>query len=186
VERRVRALLERLRDTPPRPTPKPASGPPRQAIYIYSDLPYCLAAGGSVGHVAGVLNHLEELTSSPPIFLTTTIVPTISTSVRVERFTPRGPWERHERLALRLNEEMIEWAKSCVEGVDAAFVYHRLAVNSLAGLALSRALEAPLCARVQRLGGLGAPALGPPSFAVRRSPRRSRTRTCAARTWSLP
>jgi glycosyltransferase involved in cell wall biosynthesis len=143
VERRVRALLERLRDTPPRPTPKPASGSPRQAIYVYSDLPYGLAAGGSVGHVAGVLNHLEELTSSPPIFLTTTIVPTISTSVRVERFTPRGPWERHERLALRLNEEMIDWAKSRVEGVDAAFVYHRLAVNSLAGLALSRALAAP-------------------------------------------
>src|SRR5262249_35829228 len=48
----------------------------RAPLYLRTDLSFGVRAGGSVGHIAGVLNSLDAFTA-PPIFVTTDDVPTV-------------------------------------------------------------------------------------------------------------
>ena len=55
-------------------------------VYLRTDLSFGVTSGGSVGHIAGVLNHLAEYTG-PPVFLTTDRIPTVSPTVETQVFT---------------------------------------------------------------------------------------------------
>ena len=50
--------------------------PAAPVLYLRTDLSFGVRAGGSVGHIAGVLNELAD-TVGPPIMLTTAPVPTV-------------------------------------------------------------------------------------------------------------
>jgi hypothetical protein len=52
----------------------------RLPLYLRTDLTYGWQSGGSVGHIAGVINYLGRFTS-PPIFVTTDPIPTVDRSI---------------------------------------------------------------------------------------------------------
>ena len=70
----VESLIPR---EPPPKKPVVSTGPP---LYLRTDLAYGLRSGGSVGHIAGVLNNLGRFTGQP-IFVTTDRIPTVDESV---------------------------------------------------------------------------------------------------------
>ena len=57
------------------------AGTVTKVTYIRSDLPCGLNAGGSVGHIAGVLNNIQAVTSAAPEFLTTDSIPLVSADI---------------------------------------------------------------------------------------------------------
>ena len=59
-------------------------------LYLRADMGVGITAGGSVGHIAGVLNHLAEFTG-PPVMLTTDVVPTVDRGLLPMVFCCRAP-----------------------------------------------------------------------------------------------
>ena len=68
-------------------TKRPVVRPDRRPVYLRTDLSFGLKAGGSVGHIAGVLNHLDEF-AGPPILLTTDTIPTVRADIEVHCVSP--------------------------------------------------------------------------------------------------
>jgi glycosyltransferase involved in cell wall biosynthesis len=139
VEREVDALSERM------PTRVPAVSDPRAPVlYLRTDLSFGVRAGGSVGHIAGVLNELARQIG-PPIMLTTATVPTLGTSTEVHVVTvPEAFWNFRELPTLVLNEVFHDEALRVLAGRRASFVYQRYSLNNYAGLRLARRLDVPL------------------------------------------
>ena len=80
----------------------------RPPLYLRTDMSFGLKAGGSVGHTAGVVNHLGAF-SGTPIMLTTDIVPTVSESVETHTVAPAEAfWEYPELPTLVMNERFSE------------------------------------------------------------------------------
>ena len=61
----------------------------RRPLYLRTDLVFGLQSGGSVGHIAGVLNHLDAL-AGQPLFLTTDQIPTVRPDIATVRIWPDG------------------------------------------------------------------------------------------------
>lgn len=58
-------------------------------VYLRTDYVVDLKAGGSVGHTAGVLNHLASFTA-PPLFLTSIPIPTVNRNIETHVIPPSG------------------------------------------------------------------------------------------------
>jgi glycosyltransferase involved in cell wall biosynthesis len=138
--RRVAQEVERLEQAPPQPTPLPIDAP---ALYLRSDLSFGIRAGGSVGHIAGVLNALAER-GHPPIFVSTTSVPTVSPCVETHYVAvPERFWNFKELPTFVLNDACFDEAVRAVAGRPIGFVYQRYSLNNSAGLRLARQLAVP-------------------------------------------
>jgi len=112
----------------------------RQPLYLRTDMSFGLTAGGSVGHTAGVVNHLGAF-GGTPIMLTTDIVPTVADSVETHTVTPAEAfWEYPELPTMVMNERFAVEAIRAVGARDISFVYQRYSLNNFsgAGLALTR------------------------------------------------
>ena len=116
----------------------------RRPVYLRTDLTFGLKAGGSVGHMAGVLNNLGQFGPSP-LFLTTEKVPTVSDSVESLRIVP-GPqfWDFREELPLAFNETFFESASALLGKEPPSFVYQRYGLNSFSGVRLAGKFAVPL------------------------------------------
>ena len=57
-------------------------------VYLRTDLTFGLRSGGSIGHIAGVLNHLDEFTGKP-VLLSTDVIPTVRKSWKCISRCPR-------------------------------------------------------------------------------------------------
>lgn len=126
-----------------------ARGPKRpldrggRPAYVRSDLIYGLTAGGSVGHIAGVLNSLDRFTG-PPVFLTTDAIPTVRSEIETHVIAPGADFCGYEMLpAFHFGRVMGREAAARVAGRQVSFVYQRYSVGSLAGLETARRLDAP-------------------------------------------
>ena len=77
------------------------------ALYLRTDLSFGLRAGGSVGHTAGVVNHLQAF-GGKPIMLTTDLVPTVDPSIEVATVSPaEAYWEYPELPSLVMNRRFL-------------------------------------------------------------------------------
>src|SRR4030042_2847721 len=73
-------------------------------IYLRTDLIFGLRSGGSVGHIAGVLNHLGSFTGKP-IFMTTDIIPTVRQDIETKIVVPMGRfWDFSEIPGIYFND----------------------------------------------------------------------------------
>jgi glycosyltransferase involved in cell wall biosynthesis len=112
-------------------------------VYLRTDLSFGVRAGGSVAHIAGVLNALSRFTASP-IFLTTDDVPTVSAGVETHFITPNDAfWNFRELPALVLNRTVEALAKRSLGRRPLAFVYQRHSLNNYAGIRIARAHRVP-------------------------------------------
>jgi glycosyltransferase involved in cell wall biosynthesis len=138
VERDIEALGK------PRGTAVRYWDAPAAPVYLRSDLSFGVRAGGSVGHIAGVLNELAGEVG-PPILLTTASIPTLRPQIEVHVVgVPEAFWNFRELPALALNAVFHDQAVRAIDGRRVALVYQRYSLNNYAGLRLARQLEVPL------------------------------------------
>ena len=138
VEREVDALSRASR--PAAPVVDSAGHP----LYLRTDLSFGVRAGGSVGHIAGVLNEFRALNGTAPILLTTADVPTLRSEVEVHHI-PVGDayWNFGELPALVLNDAAYAEACRVMEHRRLSFVYQRYSLNNFAGLRIARRAGVP-------------------------------------------
>jgi glycosyltransferase involved in cell wall biosynthesis len=139
------ALLRRTRSilasTATRGTLSVSTGRP---WVLRTDLWFGVTSGGSVGHLAGVLNNLAEL-MTPPRFFTTDPIPTVTVAIDQEPLPlPTRFWDLLDAPSIAANIEQIPALRRALFSERPGFVYHRHSLNSYLGLAIARAAGVPL------------------------------------------
>ena len=116
----------------------------RSPVYLRTDLTFDLRSGGSVGHIAGVLNNLHHFTAAP-IFLSTDVIPTVSNQLETHIILPDFRFRDFVELPFFFfNHTFCEKASQILNGRDIAFVYQRYSLNNYSGLKLARDYQVPL------------------------------------------
>ena len=107
-------------------------------VYLRSDLIYGLHAGGSVGHIAGVVNNLESC-SARPHFFTTAAIPTVREDIPCTIVAPEDKryWTHREMSALCFSETFTARVAEGVAPDRTSFIYQRYCLNNTSGLELS-------------------------------------------------
>jgi glycosyltransferase involved in cell wall biosynthesis len=118
----------------------------RKVLFVYGNLWFGIKAGGSVGHVAGVVNALGE--AGYHVDLATSIEPVmVGSRARVIKLHPSGPLGLpFEANHYRVQRDFVSYLKHRVPVRAHRFLYYRISVASYAGVVLSRALNIPLVA----------------------------------------
>jgi glycosyltransferase involved in cell wall biosynthesis len=133
LTRRVRDRLAELERPRPSTRLEEALGP----VYLRTDLWFGVQSGGSVGHVAGVLNELAKM--AEPLFLTTDRIPTISPGIETHLLDAGHRfWDVPHVTAFASNEPMVTCARQLLVGHRTGFVYQRYSGGNFLGLQLSR------------------------------------------------
>jgi glycosyltransferase involved in cell wall biosynthesis len=146
VLQRVEHMVTGLEREYVRPSRRPRSdrldlsNPP---LYLRSDLSFGVRAGGSVGHIAGVVNELERF-AAPPILVTTDEIATIGCRVEQHLVTPSEAfWNFRELPTFVLNDTLEQEIARVLVGRTPAFVYQRYSLNNYSGLRAARRLGVP-------------------------------------------
>jgi glycosyltransferase involved in cell wall biosynthesis len=112
-------------------------------LYLRSDLSFGIRAGGSVGHIAGVVNELEHF-APPPILVTTDDIATVAPHVEQHLVAPSEAfWNFRELPSLVLNETVERETSRVLAGRVPSFLYQRYSVNNYAGLRIARSCGVP-------------------------------------------
>jgi glycosyltransferase involved in cell wall biosynthesis len=136
--------LRRLERAHARSAARPRLRLEHMPVYVRSDLVFGLKAGGSVGHVAGVLNNLGRF-GGKPVFVTTARVATVRSDIETHLVEPGGDFCGFEELPhFNFGAVFAERAAALVGGRPVSFVYQRYCFGSTAGLRLSQRLGVPL------------------------------------------
>jgi glycosyltransferase involved in cell wall biosynthesis len=111
------------------------------AVYLRTDVSVALQAGGSVGHIAGVLNHLGAFAATP-ILLTLDEIPTVDPQIDVRCVTPlEAFWEYQELPSLVNNRAFDDEAERLPERLS--LIYQRYSLNNFSGARLAAARNLP-------------------------------------------
>lgn len=138
--RRTVADLRAWVDTGPR-TRTLRPGPP---LFLKTDLWLGTMAGGSVTHMAGVVNHLGEF-FAPPLVFAAAPNPLITAAHEFRLILPEERhWDYLEVPALAFNASARRRVGEVLAGRHPSFLYVRYGLNSYAGVALARDLGVPL------------------------------------------
>jgi len=136
--RSVEASVAALESASASGTCPPALELSRPPLYLRTDLSFGVRAGGSVGHIAGVVNNLSACVP-PPIVLTTDDVPTMNPDIESHAIEPpQAFWNFQELPMFALNGVCYQAATRALAGREISFVYQRYILNNFAGLALAR------------------------------------------------
>jgi glycosyltransferase involved in cell wall biosynthesis len=112
-------------------------------VYLRTDLIFGLRAGGSLGHISGVLNHLDSFTG-PPLFLTTDIIPTVRYDIETRILSPPVRfWDFRELPIFYFNEVACSQCEKYLGEIKVAFIYQRYSLNNYSGLNLARRRSVP-------------------------------------------
>jgi glycosyltransferase involved in cell wall biosynthesis len=112
-------------------------------VYLRTDLWFGVKSGGSVGHIAGVLNHLDRF-AGKPVFLTTDRIPTVREDLEAHVITPDVDFCGFSELpSLNFNFKFTREAQGILADRKIAFVYQRYSVNNLSGLELAGSRGVP-------------------------------------------
>jgi glycosyltransferase involved in cell wall biosynthesis len=112
-------------------------------LYLRTDLSFGVRAGGSVGHIAGVVNHLSSF-AAPPILLTTDDVPTVKPAIETHAIEPSDQFWNFKELPMFVLNDACERAAVRALGARAiSFVYQRYSTNNYSGVSIARRLGVP-------------------------------------------
>jgi len=116
----------------------------RPPLYLRSDLSFGVRAGGSVGHIAGVVNELGHF-AAPPILVSTDDIATVRPSIEQHLVAPSDAfWNFKELPTFVLNDTLETAATRALHGRRPAFIYQRYSLNNFTGVRLARRLGVPL------------------------------------------
>jgi glycosyltransferase involved in cell wall biosynthesis len=114
------------------------------ALYLRTDLSFGVRAGGSVGHIAGVVNELGGF-GAPPIVVTTDEVATVRPDVEQHLVSPpEAFWNFRELPTFVLNDVFERATRRALDGRTPGFVYQRYSLNNFTGVRLARDTGVPL------------------------------------------
>jgi glycosyltransferase involved in cell wall biosynthesis len=137
--RRTRRAVDRLAT----PGAVPVLDLARPPLYVRGELQFGIRAGGSVGHVAGVLNNLGHFAGSP-VFVTDDRLPTVHPAIETHVVAPTSDFCGFEEIpAIHFNGRLESMARSALAGRPVSFVYQRCGLFCFAGLALARERHVP-------------------------------------------
>jgi len=112
-------------------------------LYLRTDLSFGVRAGGSVAHIAGVVNEIDRFTG-PVVVLTTDDIPTVKPGLEVHHVAPKEAfWNFKELPAFLLNDAFDSAADAVAAGRRTAFVYQRYSLNNYAGIRIARRFQVP-------------------------------------------
>lgn len=113
-------------------------------IYLRTDLWFGVNAGGSVGHIAGVLNSLDEFTGYP-VFFTTDVIPTVRNDILTFKLLPGEMfWDFKEVPSLYSNNIFANQIRGSIgENIKPAFVYQRYSLNNITGVQIAQEYDIP-------------------------------------------
>jgi glycosyltransferase involved in cell wall biosynthesis len=140
--RRIEWTVKALEQETPRPkTALDLSKPP---LYLRSDLSFGVRAGGSVGHIAGVVNELEHVAAAP-VFVTTDEIATVNPRIEQHLVAPpEAFWNFKELPTFVLNDTLEAETARVLAGRTPSFVYQRYSLNNYTGLRIARKAGVPL------------------------------------------
>lgn len=112
--------------------------------YLRTDLVFGLEAGGSVGHIAGVVNNLTAL-NHRPLMVTPSPVPTVDPVVDVAVIEPDGRYADFPTLSRHYyNLTVLARVHALLETRPPSWLYHRYAMGSFSAAALADHFQVPL------------------------------------------
>ncbi|PYR35998.1 MAG: hypothetical protein DMF93_20695, partial [Acidobacteria bacterium] len=139
VEREVAAIEAGAAHDRRPPAPLDLSASP---LYLRTDLSFGVRAGGSVAHIAGVVNELDAFTG-PVVVLTTDDIPTLTRRAQVHHVAPREAFWNFRELPAFLLNDAFDAAANAVLTAKPAFVYQRYSLNNYAGIRIARRRGVP-------------------------------------------
>ncbi len=104
-------------------------------LFLRCDLPYFYMAGGSIGHIAGVLNNLQNCTGDTPFFLSSRDIPTVREDI--VRYYINGKLRYNnagDAMSLAYNENIERALDEIFSKEEISFIYQRSALNAFAGI----------------------------------------------------
>lgn len=126
------------------PRPRPTLDLSLSPLYLRTDLVFGLKAGGSVGHIAGVLNNLRHFTGRP-VFLSTDRTPTIDPAIETEIIEPEERfWDFLGLPLMFFTQTFVKRATAYLAERPLSFIYQRYGVYNYAAVELSRRYAIPL------------------------------------------
>lgn len=114
------------------------------ALFLRCDLPYYYMAGGSLGHIAGVVNNLEECTGYRPIFVSSRDIPTVEQNVIRYAITPGVQYKNAgDIMSIAYNDNIEKTLEKVFQNENIAFIYQRSALNAFAGIEYAMKKKVP-------------------------------------------
>jgi glycosyltransferase involved in cell wall biosynthesis len=145
-----RALVRRTRERVERELASVAHRAPRRldsslpCAFFRTDLSFGVRAGGSVGHIAGVINNLSRL-GFQPLFVTTDRVPTVDPVIETHLVCASARfWNYPELPTFVMDEVFGRTAGDLLSQRKVGFIYQRSSLNNFAGVRLAREHQVPL------------------------------------------
>ncbi|MHB1344384.1 MAG: glycosyltransferase family 4 protein [Thermoleophilia bacterium] len=112
-------------------------------IYLRTDFAFGIISGGSLGHIAGVLNNLGSFFGRP-VFVSSDSIPTVAPGIETSIVRPD---ERYRDLGelwmAAYNEPFVKAALATLGRRAPALVYQRYSLDNYAGLELARQFRVP-------------------------------------------
>lgn len=112
--------------------------------YLRCDMSYGYIAGGSVGHIAGVVNNLKKCTGSEPLFLSTDVIPTVDQTIRQHIIKGEVPYGNIRDISgIAFNRVCYATLEAYTRGEKVRFLYQRSALNAYAGIQFAMQRQIP-------------------------------------------
>lgn len=112
-------------------------------VYLRTDMVFGLSSGGSVGHIAGVLNNIENY-SAKPLFLTTDVIPSVRSDLETHYISPgKAFWNLQVLPMFLFNEIIVQKSRIVLNDKKLSFIYQRYSINNYSGIKLATFYDIP-------------------------------------------
>jgi glycosyltransferase involved in cell wall biosynthesis len=113
-------------------------------VYLRCDYAYGYIAGGSIGHIAGIINNLGGALGQTPLFLTTDKIPTVREDIPCLLLRGKTPYRNvRDASSLFFNDAVYSRCKEILKDKSVSMIYQRSALNAYAGAKLAVELGVP-------------------------------------------
>ena len=113
-------------------------------VYLRTDLCFGIRSGGSIGHMAGVLNNFDNFINKP-LFITTDVIPTVRNDIEIYQISPPNLYfDFNEIPTLFFNQVFEQASQNILRNKPISFIYQRYSINNYSGVKLSKFYDVPL------------------------------------------
>lgn len=114
------------------------------ALFLRCDLPYFYMAGGSIGHIAGVVNNMEACTGTLPVFLSSRDIPTVQVDIKRYSISRKVQYKNAgDIMSIAYNENIEKALDEVFTKENISFIYQRSALNAYAGIEYAMKKKVP-------------------------------------------
>lgn len=113
-------------------------------VYLRTDSIFDLPAGGSISHISGVFNNLDQF-AGKPLIVTTQSIPLIRPELSCKIINPGKRFNNFTELPqIYLNRFILDQHNQLFCNFDISFIYQRCSLHNYAGAKLAKHYKVPL------------------------------------------